>query len=114
MGPPLQVGVGYTSRNYCDGQGLALPGRWPIENRRYPRSLIWKKVAAKFGEYSRRTWNPMGRVTECPFDAVEVSKVKEGIGSCARKKQRGDREEVPIDFRFLGLLLTADEDPEVE
>ena len=29
VGLPLQVGVGYTSRDHCDGQGLASPGRWP-------------------------------------------------------------------------------------
>ena len=27
VGSPLQVGVGYTSRDYCDGQGLPSPGR---------------------------------------------------------------------------------------
>ena len=36
VGSPLQVGVGYTSRDSCDGQGLPSPGRWPVESRRYP------------------------------------------------------------------------------
>ena len=47
---------------------------------------IWKKVAAKFAEYSDARGTPellvalaMGRVTECPFDAVEVSKLLESI-----------------------------------
>ena len=28
VGPPTQVGVGDTVREYCDGQSLASPGRW--------------------------------------------------------------------------------------
>ena len=74
VGPPLQVGVGYTSRDFCDGQGLASPGRWPVENRRYPRSPTWKKVTAKFTQFSEARGTPellmalaMGKVKSCPF-----------------------------------------------
>ena len=28
-GPPMKVGVGYVQREFCDGQSLASPGRWP-------------------------------------------------------------------------------------
>ena len=54
----------------------------------------------------------MGRVTEYPFDAVEVGKLLErivaelesqGLALC----KQGDRDDVPIDVRFLGLLLRA-------
>ena len=44
VGPPLQVGVGYTSRDCSDGQGLAAPGRWLVESRRYPSSLVFHPV----------------------------------------------------------------------
>ena len=33
-GAPMVVGVGYTSREFCDGQSLASPGRWPVQQRR--------------------------------------------------------------------------------
>ena len=29
-GPPMRVGVSYTARDVCDGQGLPSPGRWPV------------------------------------------------------------------------------------
>ena len=38
VGPPMEVGTGFTSRPLCDGQSLASPGRWPPERRRYPES----------------------------------------------------------------------------
>ena len=37
-GDPMKVGVGYTQREYCDGQSLASPGRWPPGSRVYPSS----------------------------------------------------------------------------
>ena len=36
-GPPMEVGVAYVSREFCDGQSLASPGRWSPEQRRYPQ-----------------------------------------------------------------------------
>ena len=43
-GPPMEVGVGYVSRELCDGQSLASPGRWSPEQRRYPQHEQWKAV----------------------------------------------------------------------
>ena len=40
VGAPMIVGAGYASREYCDGQTLASPGRWPIAQRRYPESAL--------------------------------------------------------------------------
>ena len=37
-GKPMQVGTGYTSREYCDGQSLAPPGRWATDSRKYPHT----------------------------------------------------------------------------
>ena len=126
VGSPLQVGNGYTARDYCDGQGLPSPGRWPVQNRRYPSTERWKKVMAKFAEFVEARCKPdllmalaMGRVETCPVDPGEIAELKgsiiaslasDGLGLGRRP---GDREDIPIDFRFLGLLLTAADDPEV-
>ena len=104
---------------------VASPGRWPIENRRYPRSPTWKKVTAKFTQFSEARGTPellialaMGKVESCPFEASEVNALKNGIVADLQKegfelgRRQGDREDVPIDFRFLGLLLRAADDPE--
>ena len=52
-GVPLQVGVGYTSREVCDGQGLCSPGRWAPANRRYPAGPRWEPVAKLFMDFAR-------------------------------------------------------------
>ena len=126
VGSPLQVGVGYISRDYCDGQGLPSPGRWPVESRRYPCSTHWKKVMAKFAKFVDARCTPsllmklaMEKVETCPFDKAEIAELKGNVvASLASdgfelRRQHGDREDVPIDFRFLGLLLSAADDPEV-
>ena len=51
---PMQVGVGYTARDYCDGQSLASPGRWPLAARRCPESDVWKEVVAIFPKFSQQ------------------------------------------------------------
>ena len=33
QGLPMMVGSGYSTREYCGGQTLASPGRWPVEFR---------------------------------------------------------------------------------
>ena len=125
-GCPLQVGIGYTSRDYCDGQGLASPGRWPVEHRRYPSSQPWEKIKERFSRYTEFRGTPellmalaLGKVEGCPFDATETDALKFELIEDMEKheldvgRKQGDREELPIDFRFLGLLLEAAEDPEV-
>ena len=61
----------------------------------------------------------LGRVSSCPFADDEIRHLKEeviatlttaGIGLF---REEGDRKDLPIDFRFLDLLLRAAEDPEV-
>ena len=54
----MMVGVGYTAREFCDGQSLASPGRWPVEHRRYPESEPWKAVAALFMAFAEREGTP--------------------------------------------------------
>ena len=125
-GCTLQVGIGYTSRDYCDGQGLASPGRWPVEHRRYPNSLPWVSVKERFARYTEFRGTPellmalaLGKVEGCPFDAKDTDALKNELIKDLEKhgldigRKQGDREELPIDFRFLGLLLKAAEDPEI-
>ena len=58
-------------------------------------------------------------VTESPFDADSVEKLKSDVvgylSSCGYRlvSHPKDRKDVPIDYRFLQLLLDSSEDPEV-
>ena len=122
----MEVGLGYTSREICDGQGLASPGRWSPEDRRYPVSQVWHAASEPIMEFSR--WHgtaalltrlAMGQVTESPFEEKAVTRLKEQVvRSLAEQglhlnRHPEDRDDLPVDFRFLQLLLTAAEDPEV-
>ena len=125
-GPPMRVGVGYTARDICDGQGLPSPGRWAIPSRRYPASSSWKTVTRKFEQFSAQYGTPellmnlaLGRVQENPFCEKDIRELKQEIISeleqagLELKREENDRRDVPIDFRYLDLLLRAAEDPEV-
>ena len=125
-GKPMQVGTGYLQRDYCDGQSLASPGRWPVDQRRYPSSRQWNGVVRIFRRFTEQFCTPdllmrlaLGRVEACPFDSREVSELKESVikelaseGLHLTRKAE-DRADVPIDFRFFDLLLRSSEDPEV-
>ena len=112
VGSPLQVGVGYTSRDYRDGQGLTSPGRWPVESRRYPCATHWRKVTTKFAMFVDARCTPsllmalaMEKVETCFFDETEIAELKGIVSGLASdgfelKRQHRDREDVPIDFRF--------------
>ena len=72
-GPPMAVGEGYAAREYCDGQSLASPGRWPVARRRYPDSTLWKEISSRFLKYSEVRGTPqllmelaLGKVKSCP------------------------------------------------
>ena len=125
-GKPMQVGTGYLQRDYCDGQSLASPGRWPVDQRRYPSSRQWNGVVRIFRRFTEQFCTPdllmrlaLGRVEVCPFDSREVSELKESVikelaseGLHLTRKAE-DRADVPMDFRFFDLLLRSSEDPEV-
>ena len=49
-GPPMEVGVGFVSRELCDGQSLTSPVRWSPEQRRYPQHEQWKAVGQTLRE----------------------------------------------------------------
>ena len=50
-GEPMSVGIGYTSREYCDGQSLASPGRW---RRRYPDTVQWQSVVSSYVNFTEQ------------------------------------------------------------
>ena len=50
-GAPMQVGLGHTARDFCDGQ-LASPGRWNPEDLKYPESERWTGVVELFRKYA--------------------------------------------------------------
>ena len=60
----------------------------------------------------------MGKVLDCPFPAEEVERLKRDVIERASSsgfeldRKAGDRMDVPIDFRFLQLLLQVADDPE--
>ena len=123
---PMQVGVGYPFRDLCDGQSLASPGRWPMDQRRYPQSDTWSEVAAlvkKFGDHHGTTkllMEPaLGRVEKNPFPVDAVQELEQQTVSALASRGlplnrlHGDRDALPFDFRFIDLLLRASEDPEV-
>ena len=125
-GPPMRVGVGYTARDICDGQGLPSPGRWPVASRRYPEPPIWKTVTRKFEQFSAQYGTSellvnlaLGRVQENPFSEKDIQDLKRDVidelerAGLDLKREENDRRDVPIDFRYLDLLLKAAEDPEV-
>ena len=103
----MEVGLGYTSREICDGQGLHAASGPIMEFTR------WHGTAALLTRLA------MGQVTESPFEEEAVTRLKEQVvRSLAEQglhlnRHPEDREDLPVDYRFLQLLLTAAEDPEV-
>ena len=125
-GPPMKVGVGYVQREFCDGQSLASPGRWSPEARVYPSSPAWSSVreciwrfTAHYGTEKLLVDLAMGKVEESPFPPDEVLRLKSTVIDAAGRagihilRKSGDRVDVPIDYRFLDVLLRAAEEPEV-
>ena len=123
----MQVGIGYTVCDFCGGQSLASPGRWSPAMRRYPQSDTWKAVVVLVRKFSESFGTKEflkdlapGRVKECPFPSEAVRERKAGIVEATSARglnlhgEEDDRNELPIDFRFLGLLLRASEDPDTQ
>ena len=53
-GNPLLVGTSYTVREVWDGQSLASPGRWAVEDRRCPEDPVWSEVARRGFYFNQR------------------------------------------------------------
>ena len=120
------VGVGYVQREFCDGQSLASPGRWSPQARVNPSSTAWSSVRECFWRFTTHfgTENllvdlAMGKVAESPFPPDEILQLKETVIDAAARagipilRKSGDRVDVPIDCRFLDVLLRASDDPEI-
>ena len=121
----MKVGVGFSQRDFCDGQSLASPGRWPPGSHVYPSSRSWASVVNCFMRFTNLHGTKqllvslaMGKVDPCPFPLDEVAELKRSlIGAAAGfgyqvERRPGDRSDVPVDDRFLNLLLRVAEDPE--
>ena len=70
----MKVGVGYVQREFCDGQSLASPGRWPPGARTYPSSTIWTSIRDCFWRFTTHYGTEkllvdlaMGKVEASPF-----------------------------------------------
>ena len=125
-GQPMMIGSGYVTRELCDGQSLASPGRWPIHDRAYPKNDKWKRASKVIMDFARVHGTAellmklaLGQVDKCPFDVDSVSELKRQVVETLQRdgihmsRTSKDRVDVPIDFRFLSALLTAAQDPEV-
>ena len=127
-GKPMQVGVGYVQRDLCDGQSLASPGRWSPGSRVYPTSEHWKRVSEVFQRFADHYGTekllislPMEKVDSCPcpFPLSDIARLKhEVIDTASRsgfqlERNLGDRIDMPIDYRFLRMLLQIADDREI-
>ena len=125
-GPPMMVGVGYVQREFCDGQSLASPGRWSPGSRVYPSTTAWTSVRECFWRFTTHFGTEkllvdlaMGKVAESPFPPVEIKQLKQAVIDAAARagisitRKGGDRVDIPIDYRFLDVLLRASGDPEI-
>ena len=85
-GLPVQIWSEYTSRDVCDGQSPASPGRWPVENRRYPEHGPRLSVSSLSTDFSRRVGTPallisleLGKISECPFAVDDIEALKKAV-----------------------------------
>ena len=120
------VGSGYTARELCDFMSLASPGRWSPHKRNFPSSPAWKAVASPVLNFTREHGTTdllmalaLRKVKTSPFPRELVARLKEQTVEtlCAHGLSLDghpeDRRDVPIDFRYLGLLLRAAGDRDV-
>ena len=92
--------------------------RWRTEGR--------SEVSRRYMDYAEKAGTPelltslaLGRVTSCPFPYSGIGEVKRGVVDYLQtegfslERHPEDRTDVPIDFRYLALLLRASCDPEI-
>ena len=102
------------------------PVRWPGSGPPLPRDQHLEKSQpcsessdSQFGTQNLLMDLALDRVEVMPFPAQDVAHHKDGMVAAQHQRglslQRlvGDRDELPIDFRFLDLLLRGSGDPEV-
>ena len=66
------VGLSFSVRDVCDGQSLAPPARWAVEDRRYPEDPAWSEVSGRYMDYAEKAGTPdlltllaLEKVTSC-------------------------------------------------
>ena len=125
-GHSMKVGVRYTQRDFCDGQSLASPGRWPPVSRVCPSTNHWNLAVDCFRRFTQHHGTEellvslaMEKIEQCPFPPEDVADLERVIikvaadGGFPMRKKAGDRVNVPMDFRFLDVLLRLADDPEI-
>ena len=116
IGEPMQVGVGYTQRELCDGG-----------SRLYPTSAHWNRISNVYRRFTDHHGTEellvslaMGKVDKCPFPLADIAGLRKELIDVAAEygfhleRRSGNRTDVPIDFRFLHRLLVMAGDPEVD
>ena len=102
---------------FCDGQSLASPGRWAVEDRRYPEDPVWSEVARRYVDYAEKAGTPellttlaLGKVSSCPFPLSEIEELKRGdlrTEGFLLERHPEHRTRVPIDFRYLAFIASG-------
>ena len=109
----MEVGLGCTSQEICDGQGLASPGR----NVDTPESSLWKSASEPIMCFTRKhgmtallTLLAMGHVTESPFEEEAVARLKEQVVRALaeqglhRNRKPEDRKRTPCGLQVSPAL----------
>ena len=100
--------------------------RWSVQSRPYLGNPPWLCISALYWSFSKSAGSPhllkslaLGRIKASPFGPAAVLELKdEVVRSLAANgffltRERRDRVDTPIDFRFLALILKASGDPDV-
>ena len=122
----MQIGVGYASRDFCDGQSLASPGRWAPDDRVFPETERWAETVKLFRAFADTFTSTrllvefsVGHIKKSPFSKESIAELEGAVIGLAKsyglELRRGtdDRSDVPIDSRFMQILLGLAGDPEV-
>ena len=123
----MKIGVGYVQRETFVMVGhshLPVDGHLDREFIHRRKSGTWLPIVSggspvcHHGTEQLLVSLAMEKIEECPFPPEDVAELKQelidvaaGCGFLMQRKE-GDRTDVPIDFKFLDLLLRAAGDPE--
>ena len=121
-GQARQADADTRGETQCDDQSLASLGRWPVEHRTYPEGETWRFVSGLHTVFSRRVGTPAlltslraQQSLRCVPPAQTVSRLSSlAARGFSLTREEGDREDIPLAFRYLDLLLRCIvRDPEV-
>ena len=92
----LLVGTG-ALHQYCDGQSLASPGRWPPSRRRYPTHPEWNLVSSLFKKFTESYGSPNRTALDAQSLALRSSKLT------LRRFLQNKRRALCIGFNVCGI-----------